>query len=553
MRSAPEAGGEGRLLLGPQEAAVVDEAPHRQGDRSARWAAAAFGAYLAVSWFVLVFVFGSERWFFRDDWFFLAGRDGGSLDGVFAAHGEHASAVPVLAFRVLYNLFGLHFTPFLAVVVTMHLGVVTLVRIVVRGAGVGPWWSTVAAGTLVLFGPGEENIQWAFQIGFVGSVLFGLVHLVLADHDGPFSRRDVLGLAAGLAAVFSSGIGPLMVGAVGLATLLRRGWRVALAHTAPLAALYLTWYVTMDPRGVGDFPRPTIGVTLDWARAGMVGTFEGLGYWMALGGALAVVLAVGLVLWVIPLGFSGFRRRAAPLCLLVVAPIFFAMTAQGRWVFGIGLAESSRYVYIGAVLVVPSLAVAIQTIAARWPVSGPVLGLLLVAGVPGNVSLFGASGFSPDYFAAQRQTILGVAHHPDIDAVPAWVRPLPDPYAGPDLTVGFLREALRAGRVPSPGALDPEIAGVLPLRLGLVHAPEPMFLVEECRVEERPVELDLVAGERIRITTPVRAALRLDDGTFSSPLRFSPEDGLGALEVIPENLSVRLTPVPSRGSFEWCR
>jgi len=66
-------------------------------------------------------------------------------------------------------------------------------------AGVRPWSATVLASLFVLFGAGAANILWAFQISFVGSVAFGLTHLLLADHDGPFDRRDWLGLLAGFA------------------------------------------------------------------------------------------------------------------------------------------------------------------------------------------------------------------------------------------------------------------------------------------------------------------------------------------------------------------
>ena len=57
----------------------------------------------------------------------------------------------------------------------------------------------MVAASFVLFGPGEDNILWAFQIGFAGALVLGLTQLMLADHDGPIDRRDWLGLLAGLA------------------------------------------------------------------------------------------------------------------------------------------------------------------------------------------------------------------------------------------------------------------------------------------------------------------------------------------------------------------
>ena len=45
-----------------------------------------------------------------------------------------------------------------------------LLRAVMIRARVNPWVATLVASTFVLFGAGQQNIEWAFQIGFVGSV-----------------------------------------------------------------------------------------------------------------------------------------------------------------------------------------------------------------------------------------------------------------------------------------------------------------------------------------------------------------------------------------------
>ena len=67
-------------------------------------------------------------------------------------------------------------------------------------------WRPPAAGLFLFLGSGYQNIVWAFQIGFVGSLVFGLAHLLLIDHDGGFDRRDALGLAFGLAGLMCSGV-----------------------------------------------------------------------------------------------------------------------------------------------------------------------------------------------------------------------------------------------------------------------------------------------------------------------------------------------------------
>ena len=53
-----------------------------------------------------------------------------------------------------------------------------------RRVGVRPWTATVVACVLVFFGSGYQNIVLPFQMTLVGSLVFGLVQLLLATHDG---------------------------------------------------------------------------------------------------------------------------------------------------------------------------------------------------------------------------------------------------------------------------------------------------------------------------------------------------------------------------------
>ena len=204
----------------------------------------AFFVYVAIS---------RPMWFFLDEWDFLAGRTGGNLGDLFRAHNEHWVTLPVLVYRALWWLFGLNsYRPYQLVIVVLHLTAALLVRAVMRRVGVRPWTATVVASILVFFGSGYQNIVLPFQMSLVGSLVFGLGHLLLADHDGPFDRRDFFGLAAGCAALMCSGVGVAMVIAVGVAVLISRGWRVALLHTVPLAAVYLVWFAII---GHGDQTR----------------------------------------------------------------------------------------------------------------------------------------------------------------------------------------------------------------------------------------------------------------------------------------------------------
>src|SRR5262249_44045899 len=147
---------------------------------------------------------------------------------LFRAHFQHWSTVIVVVYRFLWQLFGARYLPYELFAIVLYLTVAALLRAIMRRAGIGPWVATAAASLLVLFGAGVENNF------FTAVLVFSLVHLLFADHEGPINWRDAAGLAAGVAALMCSGLAVTTTIVVGIAMLLRRGWRIALLHTVPL-------------------------------------------------------------------------------------------------------------------------------------------------------------------------------------------------------------------------------------------------------------------------------------------------------------------------------
>jgi hypothetical protein len=339
--------------------------------------------------FVLYLVLGRHQYFYLDEWDFVVDRIPAGLGDLLRPHNEHWTTLPILAYRGLYRLFGLRtYVPYQVVSVVLHLTVSVLLFAVIRRAGVRPWVATAAAALFVLFGAGSQDIVWAFQMAFTASLAFGLAHLLLADHDGPVNRRDWLGLVAGLAGLMCSGVAVTMVVVVGLAMLLRRGWRVALLHTAPLAAIYCAWWLA-EARGVYGATRTTYDL---WAIARFVGTgigstFAALGQLPGAGIALGLLLVVGLVAAWQGLDRATLRKRAAvPGALLVGVPVFFVITGVGRIsAWGIAFASQGRYLHVAAALSLPAVAVAADAVTRRWRVAVPLVMALLLVGIPGNV------------------------------------------------------------------------------------------------------------------------------------------------------------------------
>src|SRR5271169_1851171 len=76
------------------------------GDGRRRAPVIVFGAVEVVA-LVVWLIIGRSDWFYIDEWDFLAARKAGDLGDLFRSHNGHWTTLPILAFRLLYALFGL--------------------------------------------------------------------------------------------------------------------------------------------------------------------------------------------------------------------------------------------------------------------------------------------------------------------------------------------------------------------------------------------------------------------------------------------------------------
>src|SRR5260370_42594141 len=104
-----------------------------------------FGAVEAAV-FVMVMLLGRGLWFWADEWDFIAVRRAGNLRDLVRPHVEHLTTLPILAYRLLYWLFGIRvYWPYLLLIVTLHLIGALLLRTAMLRAGVRPWTATAVA------------------------------------------------------------------------------------------------------------------------------------------------------------------------------------------------------------------------------------------------------------------------------------------------------------------------------------------------------------------------------------------------------------------------
>jgi hypothetical protein len=514
-------------------------------DRTGRVALAAF---VAVEAFALPFLvaLGRSIWFTADEWDPIATRTAWDLGDLFRPHNEHWSTLPILAYRLLWWLVGLRtHLPYLVIAVLLHLTVAALLRAVMRRAGIGPWFATLAASAYLLFGASYFNAEFAWQMAWGAALAFGLGYLLLTDHDGPTDRRDLIGLLLGVAALMSAGPGVAMVIVIVIAAFLRRGWRVALFHAAPLGTIFLIWWAVIGRKGY--VRHATLGEAARFMGSNLWATFRALGHLPGVGAALIVLLVGGLaLLWVRPRQRSPWRLPTAPLALLVGAPVFLFITGSGRGALVVGVQSSnvSRYLDVAAVMVLPALAVAAENVAKRWKALAPFMIVVLAIGIPGNVQSFvdGTHGLVAQT-RGSRAFILSVARNPIAKDLP---RTLPAYALSPDLTIGWLLDSVPSGRLPSPGRLTRDQLATQTRTLALQRS---LARPKPCRPLPHSAVRVLHEGDSLRAESGrIDVVYLASDGGESVPVQLHS----GALVALAGPLRLRLVPQPAAHVVVLC-
>jgi hypothetical protein len=498
-----------------------------------------FGACLAAA-LPMYLVFGRHNWFFLDEWDFLANRSLTSVHDLLRPHTQHWSTLPIILYRVQYQVFGLRtYVPYLLATVVLHLAAALLLRVVMRRAGVRPWLATAGAAGFLFLGAGSQNIVWGFQVGFTGAVVGGLGQLILSDHEGGFDRRDGFALACGAAALMCSSVALPFVGAVGLAVLVRRGWRMALVHTVPLAALFVAWYAGFG-HSAFDTPLASSGRIWHYAAFGLVNVIRKIGYIDPVAALLGAVLVVGGAL-AIAGGRSSLRSSMLAWALLGGSIAFAVLTGLGRAAIGTDASHASRYVHVLGAMLAPAFAVGAEQICRRWQFAFVPLALLLVAGVPGNISVasdparYGGTIFRGNPQFVESLAVSGTAAH-----VPQTLQP--DRFLMTGVTIGWLRRARREGKLPDPDRVDRRTEALVHLRLALAQVGR-ADTRRTCRTVHGPQDVRLRRNDVIRFSGPRLPVQLLASGKPAPPTTFLRSAG-DTLVVAVAGAHLRFVPQP---------
>jgi hypothetical protein len=419
-----EGAGDGQLSTWPMQAVEFTE-------RNWQWALALLMLIAAA----LLFYMGRGLGFFFDDWDFVTHDYGGGVHSLLVAHVGNLVLFPVLVYKVLFHLAGLnHYAVFRVVVIILHLicGGLVFMLAARRGSHAN---ALLAAALILCLGAAWEDLLWAFQVTYMLSVAGGLGAWVLLERRD--RSGDLAAMACLMVAVGSSSLGiPLIIGvAVELAwhQHWRRGWIVVVP-----TLFYLIWYLhygesQLTANGLINAP----GFAEDLAAAafgGLVGRALEWGRPLALVGVLLIM-----------------RHFARPLPatarlvgLLATGVALWSVTAIARST--ISQPEASRYVYLGAVVIVLTGVELLRGVTITYRATAVAAALVGFCALTGLTILHnGAGGLRADSKAVTAE--LGA-----MEIAAAYVSPTyePDPQRAPQIQAGPYLHTVRAiGSTPA--------------------------------------------------------------------------------------------------------
>ncbi len=298
--------------------------------------------------------------FWQDEWGFISFA-GGPPD-LLRPQNEHWQTIPLLLYRATFTVFGLHsYLPYLAEVIALHLVSVAGAYVLVRRRA-GRIAATLACIPLLVLGSGSENLFWAFQTAFIGSVAFGLWALVLLETRiaGTPGRVATAGAAVLLvASLMSSGIGLAFLAAAFGRTILDREIRPRAWAVVPPTVVFLAWYLVLGHTAEsGPGHLASASALPGFVVRGIghaVGAFTGLA--VAPRGELLAFGAFGVAFLVTAWAVLTIRRPPALAAgALLAIGAMYLIIGLVRAQFPSDFATRSRYVYVAAFLLVISVA-----------------------------------------------------------------------------------------------------------------------------------------------------------------------------------------------------
>jgi hypothetical protein len=463
------------------------------------------------------------------------------------AHNEHFSLVPILIFKLLFATVGLDsYWVYRSLLLLAHLAVVALLFVYARRR-VGDGLALVVAVPVLFLGAAWNDLLVPFQISFVLPVALGLGAFLCLDRKD--TRGDVVACVLLVIAIASSSVGITFAAAVLVETLLRPGaarWRSLWIAGVPLV-VYGLWSLgygnptaTSGGRSLTELVRDNLP-----AVPGYVAT--------AVAAAMGAVIGIG-VDWGRPLALAGVIVLGVWLARGRFSPRLLALLAAGAAYWGLAgvfrahlnAPADSRYLYLGAILVLLIALELVRAVPLTWPLAA-VLAVVVAASALANFSsLRGGSLYLQDW-SRYVQVELAALELAGPSTAPAF---RPDTVRAPDITAGKYFDAIgqygspAADVVDIPARAEPERAAADATLLGALGV-KPVSEgagAGSCRRGTGSLDVDVPSSGLFVVAdgTPVEVRLRAFAAGYPQ----------AAFATVPAR-TTRLLRIPQREGVAW--
>ena len=312
---------------------------------------------LAIGAFTLLYL-ARNQWFYFDEWDIIWPAE--AARRFVEGHNGHWSSVPIAVWTAIQRTLGLgSYLPYIGVAIAAHLAVAHLLWRVLRRIRALPWVATSLITVFIFFGAAAENLMWAFQMGFMGAMAFGLGALLVA-------LRPTLGIGGLVSVIILLTLGAATAGTslplffvVAIVILYRHGWRTALIGVGVPSIIYLVWYVFIaGPNPTAIYRAQSVGEMLrgipEFVAHMFVGAYDASTPVPGFG--IVVITAIGLWVVLLIVGRKLTTEVVVATGMLASGVLFAALTAYSRLELGVGSAAESRYVYAVVIYTLPALA-----------------------------------------------------------------------------------------------------------------------------------------------------------------------------------------------------
>jgi hypothetical protein len=348
--------------------------------------------------------------FYFDEWTVILPTDT-SWTVYLQPHNEHPAMLLRLIYALLLNTVGMRsYIPYMAVLLALHATTVVLLFELVRRRA-GDLIAIGAAALLLVMGAAWENLLWAFQIGFVGSMACGLGALLVIGAARPRMPAAMVLLFGSL---MFSGIGLFFLIAAGVWLTFTPERHYDVAWLAPVAIALVIWYLVYGHSGAPPTTTTLAGniailpLYVLWGLGSSVAGLIGEGGWF---GPFLLLLAL------VALGFTWRRRRPDGFTAGIAAALlaFYVVVGLNRAQIGYQQSGSGRYVYEGAVLWLLLLADAARSVPWRGTWRPALVACVFLACFNSGVLLYAYSAAKTEQMlreAADLQALAAERHDP---------------------------------------------------------------------------------------------------------------------------------------------